>query len=340
MRDFVLYDFILVYELKLMLQILHTSDSVSQLTDPKAILTGSEEPGAPFSRFQSLSGAPAGRDLIRYIVALPENSEKFTAHIAAINAALHGPGIALVDLKFSDADSEYLQDLVLGLGENHNHGPPITHSSTRGWFWDVTPKQAAAHHARSESHLNFPWHTDCSYESHPPQFFALHVLHADRHGGGTLSALNVARILGKLRPTAYESLRRDEFRIRVPPEFAKGLDSIAGCLVGTVKEEPDLRIRFRSDIIQPQSERASDALKALNQILSLGREADVQDVQLNLSPEMLPDNTIVLMDNGRWLHARTEVRDPRRHLRRIRWGRQEFLAYSPRKATRSEEGLD
>ena len=51
MRNFVLYDFILVYELKLMLQILHTSDSVSQLTDPKAILTGSEEPGAPFSRY-------------------------------------------------------------------------------------------------------------------------------------------------------------------------------------------------------------------------------------------------------------------------------------------------
>lgn len=31
-----------------------------------------------------------------------------------------------------------------------------------------------------------------------------------------------------------------------------------------------------------------------------------------------------MMDNERWLHARNEVKDPNRHLRRVRWDAREF----------------
>ena len=55
------------------------------------------------------------------------------AHIATVNKALKGPGIAILDLGFRDADSQYLQNNVLGLDEKHKHGPPITHSATQGW---------------------------------------------------------------------------------------------------------------------------------------------------------------------------------------------------------------
>ena len=246
------------------------------------------------------------------------------AHTVKIASALRGPGLAIVDLGFPDADSEYLRRLVLSLGRYHSHGPPITHSATRGWFWDVKPKKRAGVQARSESSLDFPWHTDCSYESHPPQFFALHVLHADRYGGGTLSALNVSRALEKLKPRTFASLSRPEFRIKVPLEFAKGVDNITECLVGKGEEESGVRIRYRADIIEPLSNDASDALGKLQQIFAVSGNTDAQDVQVNLSPEVLPDNTIVLVDNGRWLHARNEVRDPERHLRRVRWGRQSF----------------
>ncbi|CAL8582795.1 hypothetical protein XPA_008439 [Xanthoria parietina] len=248
------------------------------------------------------------------------------AHTDAIATALRGPGVAIVDLKFPDASSEYLRRLVLNLGNYHNHGPPITHSATRGWFWDVRPKKTAGPQARSESSLNFPWHTDCSYESDPPQFFALHVLHADRRGGGTLSALNVSRALKKLKPATFETLSRPEFRIKVPPEFAKGVDNITGCLVGKGEEGSGVRIRYRADIIEPLSSGASDALAEVHELLASSRDTDARDVQVDLSPQVLPDNAIVLMDNGRWLHARNEVRDPERHLRRVRWGRRKFEA--------------
>ena len=245
-------------------------------------------------------------------------------HIAAVHTALREPGIALVSLKFSDTSSDYLQKLILGLRIYHNHGPPIEHSATRGWFWDVRPMEKAVNRARSESSLNFPWHTDCSYESRPPQFFALHVLHADQYGGGTLFALNALQILRKLDSSALENLSRPEFRITVPPEFSKGVHSIDGRVVNQAEEPSDLRIRFRSDIIQPLSSRAEKALQGVRKLLAPGSEAKIEDIKISFTPQDLPSNSIVLMDNNRWLHARTEVMDPKRHLRRIRWGRREF----------------
>ncbi|KAL8949753.1 MAG: hypothetical protein Q9222_004169 [Ikaeria aurantiellina] len=227
-------------------------------------------------------------------------------------------------MDFHDPNSEYLRRLVLGLARYHSHGPPITHSATRGWFWDVTPKKAVGHQARSEGKLNFPWHTDCSYETDPPQYFALHVLHADRCGGGTLSALNVSRLLENLKPGSYECLSRPEFLIQVPPEFAKGTDTITDSLITRDKDESETRIRYRADIVQPLSNEARTALTELDTLLSRGIGAEGQSLQVDLTPHTLPDNTVVLVDNGRWLHARTEVKDAKRHLRRIRWGRRTF----------------
>ncbi|KAL8651648.1 MAG: hypothetical protein Q9210_003136 [Variospora velana] len=268
---------------------------------------------------------PMLSDIPRLAASRLEDSSQ-QAHTGAIAAALRGPGVAIVDLQFPDASSEYLRRLVLGLGKHHSHGRPLTHSATRGWFWDVRPKKTAEPQARSESRQDFPWHTDCSYESHPPQFFALHVLHADRNGGGTLSALNVSRALEKLKPATFESLSRPEFRIKVPPEFAKGVDSITGCLVGRGEELSGVHIRYRADIIEPLSSDASDALEEVGQLLASGGDTDARDAQVDFSPDVLTDNTIVLMDNTRWLHARNEVRDPVRHLRRVRWGQREFQA--------------
>jgi alpha-ketoglutarate-dependent taurine dioxygenase len=50
--------------------------------------------------------------------------------------------------------------------------------------------------------FRFEWHTDCSYEEQPPRFFTLQVLQPDRYGGGTLSVLNVDRLLTLLSPFA------------------------------------------------------------------------------------------------------------------------------------------
>lgn len=272
----------------------------------------------------------------RLPAATPSDSRDNETHIASINTALQRFGVAIVDLQFQDPHSVYLHHLVQSLCKHHNHGPPITHSSTEGWFWDVRPKpEKTVNQARSESMFNFPWHTDCSFESAPPQFFALHVLHADRNGGGTFSALSTSDVMAKLTPNVRQCLTRPEFQITVPPEFAKGVDSIIGNLAcQSVKDRHGrlmMRFRYRADITQPLSNQAEEALRELNAVLTPspgGAGADIDHIKMDLTPQILPDNSIVLMDNGRWMHARNEVKDKRRHLRRIRWGRRDFAPWN------------
>lgn len=163
----------------------------------------------------------------------------------------------------------------------------------------------------------FPWHTDCSYEASPPRFFALQVLQNDKCGGGTFSILNVERLLHHVRPSTREALSRLEYCITVPPEFRKTDQS---SIIGSVTAYSELSqaglVRFREDIITPLTADASAALKELKDVLqSPGAQKEV----LHLTSDLMPSGTIILMDNCRWLHGRNEVKDPNRHLRRIRW---------------------
>ncbi|KAL3419063.1 taurine catabolism dioxygenase [Phlyctema vagabunda] len=262
-------------------------------------------------------------------------------HVNLVNEALQKDGILILDLRFDDPGSSYLLQLIHGLKKQHNHGPPLTHSSTRGWFWDVKPdaeSMARKHSARSETMEDFPWHTDCSYDSRPPRFFGLHVLQADRCGGGTLSVMQTSRLVDKLSEKTIQVLCEREFRIQVPPEFSKDTGSNSngntgftlGSLLAPMSPSltaPDassqMRFRFRADIVQALSARAEEALDELNQVLREARQRDDENC-LRLAPDILPNGSIVLLDNSRWIHARNRVQDAGRHLRRIRWDAMEF----------------
>jgi alpha-ketoglutarate-dependent taurine dioxygenase len=175
----------------------------------------------------------------------------------------------------------------------------------------------------------FDWHTDCSYEKCPPRYFALQVLQPDRCGGGTLSVLNVDRLLTLLSPFARKWLSTHNYQINVPPEFIKeaGEKHIRGNLLAVKSDgsRSGSQLRLREDITVPLTEDAKKALDELKGILfSEAAEAEI----LHMKPESLPEGSIILMDNQRWLHSRNEVKDPNRHLRRVRWGATEFGASS------------
>ena len=135
--------------------------------------------------------------------------------------------------------------------------------------------------------------------------------------------LNVNQLLTLLSPFAREWLFTPNYRITVPPEFIKlqGETEIVGNLLTINPNSNTTQLRFREDIITPLCEEAAKALAELKRVL-LGPAAKEQI--LNLTPEMLPRGSIMVMDNGRWLHARNEVKDPNRHLRRVRWDAQPF----------------
>ncbi|KAI1809585.1 hypothetical protein GGS20DRAFT_274264 [Poronia punctata] len=251
-------------------------------------------------------------------------------HVQQIASSLTERGILKISLGFEDDDCTYLKKLLLNLHENHGHGLPITHSASRGWFWDVRPQQgkieiaaAGPATARSETMENFPWHTDCSYESSPPRYFALQVLHADQCGGGTLSVLDASCLLKVLSPTIVESLCRQEFRITVPPEFIKSEDQkdIVGSVMRVNGAKGTVELRFRQDIIHAFTESGRVALEELGKALS---DSSIRKHVLDLAPDVMPRGSIIVIDNRRWLHARNEVRDPDRHLRRVRWDAEPF----------------
>ncbi|KAJ5206331.1 Taurine catabolism dioxygenase TauD/TfdA [Penicillium cf. griseofulvum] len=234
------------------------------------------------------------------------------SHLREIHENLEAKGVVQVQLGFGDENSIYLQTLISNLHKHHNHGLPIAHSAERGWFWDVRPSpetfQSHGHQARSETMFRFEWHTDCSYEDQPPRLFALQVLQPDRCGGGTLSVLNVDQLLTLLSPFAQKWLSSPNYKITVPPEFTKtaGKQHIVGNLL-TVNPDGNSgsQLRFRKDITVPLTPNATKALDELKEIF-------------------LPQGSIVMMDNRRWLHSRNEVKDPNRHLRRVRWDASPF----------------
>ncbi|TGO43620.1 hypothetical protein BOTNAR_1662g00010 [Botryotinia narcissicola] len=279
----------------------------------------------------SHGGAECGTrsDVPRIIVSNLDDAQDIM-HVNTIDAALQKHGMVIITLAFPDPDSTYLLKLFQSFLRHHAHGEPLAHSSTRGWFWDVkpTPKSASIeHHARSETMDDFPWHTDCSYALEPPKFFGLHVLQADRCGGGTLSVLQLDKVLKLVSKEALKTLSEGKFRIEVPSEFANGTKSVIGPVLKLVGGDQvgfqRMKCRYRADIIHPLTEEAESALRELNQALAQAR-MDKGDLCLNLTPQMLPNGSVLLMDNGKWLHARNEVKDPERHLRRIRWDAREF----------------
>lgn len=252
--------------------------------------------------------------------------------VADVHHELQRVGMAKVKLAFPDPSSSFLETLVCSFSKNHGHQLPISHSASQGWFWDVRPSdgtsiplQTANHRARSETMADFPWHTDCSYEDNPPRYFGLHVLQHDRFGGGTLSAMNIAKLGEALSPGAREALQRKEYVITIPPEFIKepSRRKIVGNIMATGETgaTDTSMMRFRRDLLQPLTSAAASALKELDTLLDDSRASNgpAATSTVHLKATDCPAGTIILMDNRRWLHARDDIKDPERHLRRIRW---------------------
>lgn len=245
------------------------------------------------------------------------------SHVQEVFKQLKEKGVLKISLGFQDSSSQYLERLLFSLHKLHGHQLPIKHSAARGWFWDIRPStvnfQTAHCQARSETMEMFAWHTDCSYENPPPRYFALHILQPDRYGGGTLSLMNVEQLSGFLSASTRAALMRPDYRITVPPEFIKDSkrQNVTGSLLISDEEGRPSMMRFREDILAPLNERASEALKELKQVLQ-GIDSQ-SNLPVRLTSNDLSEKTIILVDNRRWLHCRTHVKDAGRHLRRVRW---------------------
>lgn len=211
--------------------------------------------------------------------------------------ALESAGAVILSLAFPDPESRALLALASALGQPHPH------SASGEILWDVRPSVASGLGPRSQTSLPFPLHTDCAFEDPTPRFIGLQVIRRDSKGGGVSLLVDGLQALELLAPGQRQTLTRD-YLFRVPKEFYKGVWQARLPIVHQGA------LRYRREIID-ESECSEEQLEALSRF---------EEILTQQARELsLDESSILLLDNRRFLHGRTEVLDPLRHLTRVRF---------------------
>ncbi|RNC77475.1 TauD/TfdA family dioxygenase [Piscirickettsia salmonis] len=216
---------------------------------------------------------------------------------------LNKMGILIVSLGYEEDSPKTLEKIVTLLGEAH------THSTGDDAVWHIKQGGSRGNEALARSHKlsEFVLHTDCSYEKQVPDFFALHCIRHDRLGGGKNLLVDCSTLIQHLTPESFEALQNDPVEIIVPPEFKRDIESINARVI-----DQNFNVRYRKEILK--SEVLTPALQSALEEFERLCHSPVLNRKLELK-----DNQILLLDNKRYLHARTTIKDKDRHLMRIRF---------------------
>ena len=234
--------------------------------------------------------------------------------------AIREYGICGIEIGWPDPDSQFMLDVV-----DHMGCKPDTHSSTEGPLWDVKHKLESV---RSEdtgkkvisiphSMGEFAWHTDAAFEENPTRFFGFHIIHPDKQGGDVFRILKAEDLNRSLSPQAVDVLRSHEFDLKVPREFYRGKKTVKGKLLDVDPLTGRACVRYRSDILHDPPSADANANAAIQELKNLLQ--DPAGVGEHVPGFVFKENMVLLMDNARYLHSRTDIKDPRRRLRRVRF---------------------
>ncbi|MGK0271065.1 MAG: alpha-ketoglutarate-dependent taurine dioxygenase [Cocleimonas sp.] len=217
--------------------------------------------------------------------------------------ALQKKGIVIINLDSPDNSADIMNKIVAEIGIVHEH------DSQGRTIWDVKVGGETGSESLAISHNDseFLLHTDGAFEEKTPGFFGLYVVRADRCGGGESVIVNAEKLIENLSETTFNLLSTTKFRLRVPLEFHKESDYICETLI-----DQNLGLRYRHDII----DRAYCSKEELTALAELELQLALPHNMLKLN---LKDQQIMLLDNRRYLHARTKIKDRERHLKRIRF---------------------
>ena len=187
-------------------------------------------------------------------------------------------------------------------------GKPHSHSGSNNYVWDVKPSfgEYSKNVVRSQTMEEFTFHTDCSFEISRPPYVALYVIHEDTLGGGITRLIDFFDIAPNLDEMMKEILSQD-FKTKIPREFMKDKEySVAPIFL------EKNRIAYRRECII-ESELSKEKIAVLDNLDTL-----INHQRPNYS-FVLPRNFVLFLDNTRILHARTEIKDENRHLKRVRY---------------------
>lgn len=217
---------------------------------------------------------------------------------------LNRSGIMIINLNYHEKTGDTLVKVVNSIGgilHNHNDKDVI--------LWDVKPAQNDNEEYLARSHqLNeFVLHTDCSYEEKIPDFIALYVVHHDKLGGGKNLLIDGLTLIQHLSKKSLATLQKEHVKFIIPEEFKKGVEYIHAKII-----DENFNIRYRRAIID-QRELSKEMKSALDEFDEL-----CYSPIINRGFE-LKTRQLILLNNKRFLHARTEIKDKNRHLIRARF---------------------
>lgn len=214
-------------------------------------------------------------------------------------------GVGVLALEHAVELAELGDALGLTPTEHDKHGKVV---------WDI--KASGAVHvegqpvARSHTSEEFTWHTDASFEPIPPRYFMLQVLQADDMGGGVQSFIQVSNVIAALPDDVRATLAETEFTWKVPPEFQLGETSRQLPLLFATSEG-DTAFRYRRECIDL-------GYATIEQLYAL----ECFEAMIGRAPRIRHTPSVgelAVVDNWRALHKRSEIKDRRRHLQRVRF---------------------
>ncbi|KAK7058106.1 hypothetical protein R3P38DRAFT_2844348 [Favolaschia claudopus] len=225
--------------------------------------------------------------------------------------ALKEKGVVVIDLEFVDERSHFMLQLVEKMG-----GVADSHSSN-----------GTSHTNRRGCKAAKPTRSHGTLTTNPQRFFGIHVLHPDLLGGGIFRVLPAADLISLLSPSTVSTLLNHEFTIHVPAEFHKSHPTTRGRLLSRCPQTGHYLLRFRRDILASPPSRDPKANAAVEELNALLDKEETKGWRF--ADDVYKANAVVLMDNAiyvpyaRFLHMRTEIKDKRRLLRRVRFNMKE-----------------
>lgn len=188
---------------------------------------------------------------------------------------------------------------------------PTPHNASGDVLWDVQAQTVAAEGVpRSHTADEFVWHTDASFENPPPRYFMLQVLHGDRYGGGHQHFMPLSSPLEALDEANRKVLAGTLYPWKVPLEFQKDREQVQ--LSVLFRDDAwNVCVRYRQECVRFDGLDASQKTA----LMELGRAID-RATPIEHTPQA---GELVLVDNWRALHSRDSIRDPERHLQRVRF---------------------